>query len=487
MADEKPGKAGSGSAGKKTTKKSSKAGSGSAGKTTTSAKKKPAAKTKVAKKKVAKKVVKKKVVKSSNTGSGSVGKKISKTPAPKLAVSIPVVSEKVEEIRQKAEKRFESKSGKTVSSSAGKAPDPSMKLYRKIAISFVVFVAIILCVVLFVSTVNVKIQIEPKLSEVHSEFLVNITGSDEVEGNIRGSIARGVYEKVKTFDSSGKEKTEVLEKSGGTVTIYNTSNRNQPLVATTRLLSSEGILFRLDKGVMVAAGGEVVASVSADEPGSSGDIGPDNFTIPGLATSLQSKIYGESVEDMTGGVRYVSVVEQEDLDIASNVVLSELLSQAETELRLENPGLSGEAFFTDVIEKTSDTLPGAEVDEYTISVSMNVLAVFFSEEELASIASAKLLEEVESGNTVVEKKGRLIELVRDDENALVVRVKKDGNSVISLTNEVLDKQQFVGLSESEIKQIIMDADIAADVSVRFFPPWVKSAPQLKDHIDIQID
>lgn len=102
----------------------------------------------------------------------------------------------------------------------------------------------------------------------------------------------------------------------GVATISNRTTADQPLVATTRLLSDEGVLFRLRDSVEVPAGGSVDAAVYADEPGASGNIGPSHFTIPGLPTSLQDDIDAQSAVSMTGGVVEVGVLSQSDVDAA---------------------------------------------------------------------------------------------------------------------------------------------------------------------------
>ena len=91
----------------------------------------------------------------------------------------------------------------------------------------------------------------------------------------------------------------VAGRAGGMVTIINTTSRAQPLVATTRLLSSNGILFRITKSVVVPARGQVRVAAAADAIGAAGDIEPTRWTIPGLSRVLQQLIYAESRSAMT--------------------------------------------------------------------------------------------------------------------------------------------------------------------------------------------
>ena len=84
------------------------------------------------------------------------------------------------------------------------------------------------------------------------------------------------------------------------------------MVATTRLLTSEGVLFRLKDRVNVPAGGEIEVEVYADQSGIASEIGPSQFTIPGLRTDLQKLIYAVSKESMKGGIKKTGVLSVDD-------------------------------------------------------------------------------------------------------------------------------------------------------------------------------
>lgn len=103
----------------------------------------------------------------------------------------------------------------------------------------------------------------------------------------------------------------------GSVTLTNTGARDQALVANTRLLSADGVLFRLDDAVTVSASGTIETTVHADVAGASGNIAPTHFTIPGLPEDQQTIVYADSAAPMTGGIQPAGTVTREDLDAAS--------------------------------------------------------------------------------------------------------------------------------------------------------------------------
>jgi len=372
-------------------------------------------------------------------------------------------------------------------------PNPSLRLYRRIAGSFIGIVVILILVVLTLSTTKVIVRVTPQPREVKASFLVDVVKDNATDGKILGSIVQQTFEQAKTFTASGSEQKEVLDKSGGTVTIINNSSKNQPLVATTRLLSSGGVLFRLDKGVMVPAGGQVEAQVYADQVGSTGDIGPDKFTIPGLATSLQSAIYAESTAAMTGGKKMVSVISQENLDDFASQLSNEILTSGQEQLRLAGQGsFTGEAFSVETVSKESDTQPGEEKDAVTISMKVKITGVFFDEASLQKITSAKLYENLADGFVFKDSENEISEATveisdsRADLSQASLRVTAKQASVVSNTNAFLQPEVLVGKTSEEVKNYLVTAGLASDVSVWFFPPWLRRVPSMVDHVMVQV-
>ncbi len=96
-----------------------------------------------------------------------------------------------------------------------------------------------------------------------------------------------------------------IQKARGFVTIYNFHNKPQSLIATTRLTSQSGLIFRIDENIVVPSvksvngedvPGEIKVSMTADKIGLEYKIEPDKFSIPGLWEGLQDKIYGVSLQ-----------------------------------------------------------------------------------------------------------------------------------------------------------------------------------------------
>jgi len=372
-------------------------------------------------------------------------------------------------------------------------PNPSLRLYRRIAGGFIAAVLVLLLLIVALSTTKAIIKVTPLPRTVETSFLVDVLKSGTAEGKILGMVVEQTFEQSKSFPVVNGEKKEALDKSGGLVKIINNSSRNQSLVATTRLLSSGGVLFRIDKGVTVPAGGSVETMVHADQVGSVGDIGPDKFTIPGLVTSLQSSIYAESSSAMVGGSRMVSAVTQAELDTDTEQLKNEVTEFAKAQLRLVGMGTwTGEAFATEVISEISDTKAGEEKDAVTFSIKIKTTGVFFDTKSLNDLVSAKLYENLEDGFVFKDSSETNFKLNVEITDASPVtgraemRVTVQNDSIVSNTNSFLQPETLVGKTPEEVKSYLTSAGLASDVSVWFFPPWLRKVPSMADHVTVQV-
>jgi hypothetical protein len=149
----------------------------------------------------------------------------------------------------------------------------------------------------------------------------------------------------------------VNSSASGTITIYNTQNKVQKLVANTRFATTAGLIFRIHGAVTIPAGtlakpGSITTKVYADKVGDSYNIEPTSFNIPGFAgTPQESQVYGRSTTAFTGGVSgSVPVVDVIAEQQAQNALISALTSDLTASLQNQIPAgyilLSGAATTT---------------------------------------------------------------------------------------------------------------------------------------------
>lgn len=368
---------------------------------------------------------------------------------------------------------------------------PSIRMYRRIAFSFLILTFLLLVLVGYLSFAQAKIIIYPNPKIITTEFNVGIIASPESETEVEGRIIEQNFEKTKEFISTGETKI-VSGRAGGEVKIINNWNKDQPLVATTRLLSSDGVLFRLDQTVTVPAGGEIVSMVHADQEGRQAEIGPTRFTIPGLWEGLQDKIYAVSEKPMTGGEKEVSVIGEEDLNSAVEGLSQEILDQAKKVLTdsMIDPRLDGQAFSYEVLEKVSDTMPNQEKETFTIKIKIKVVAVFFNSVQMDEIIQAKLDEVLDTDSRLglirPEDITYAINRYNLDENVASLKVFAQADAIIKENSRALDKSKIAGLSIDDAILYLTSLSGVERVEVSARPFWIKMIPRLEDHIEYEI-
>ena len=370
-------------------------------------------------------------------------------------------------------------------------PAIHISLYRKIASAFAVATGLILVVVLYLAFARATITVVPRKVPVSTEVLVTVrpqpTG-DEVKGVLEQTTA----EKTKTVPIAGEGRTEEAQ-AVGTVTLINLTSRGQPLVATTRLLSEGGALFRLKSGVTVSAGGRLDAEVYADKPGASGNIEPSKFTIPGLNSSLQQSIYAVSTTQMTGGVRTVKVVTEADVESAVAAVERELADEATATLRAlagDSADGRGEIVSYEATKRQTGAAVGTEASAVEVTVGIRAEGVFYDLEAVEERALSGLRAAIPAGQELVsvDKESFQVTVERSDAEAGVATLKilAAGDAAVNDGSDIFDREKLAGLSAKGVAEYFKKFPEIEAASVRFRPSWLRRVPKLKDHIDIVI-
>ncbi|KKW30541.1 MAG: hypothetical protein UY72_C0009G0004 [Candidatus Uhrbacteria bacterium GW2011_GWD2_52_7] len=368
----------------------------------------------------------------------------------------------------------------------------SLKIYQRIAVAFVFATFFLLVAVLYLSISRATITITPTPKIVSIDADVKVVAAPSEAGELSGIVLNERLSASKIYVLPSEGASAVEAKASGTVTLINETNADQPLVATTRLLSEEGVLFRIDANTTVPANGQVDVIAHADKPGLSGEIGPTQFTIPGLPTSQQASIYAVSVEPMTGGVAYKRVLTEKDIADAVASLSETLLEQAKTLFagKVDVSIFDGQTWFTEVMSQTSDQVVGAEASSFTATVTLGVTGVYYDLDAVTAYAQSELNAQVPDGYGVASADPSTMQLTVDDADpttgTAMLSVYYEGVAVISEDSQVLDKDRFVGRSPNEVITLLKASDAIEDASVSFTPFWLQRVPNLADHIKIDI-
>jgi hypothetical protein len=369
---------------------------------------------------------------------------------------------------------------------------PGVRLYKKIAVSFIILTLILLGVVLASTVSRATITIVAKEIPVKANVKVTVADDIKTSETVRGTVVANTVEG--SLDAKPAGKGQVVEDHAhGTVLLVNKKSTAQPLVATTRLLTPDGVLFRIKKSVTIPANGELKdVEVYADEAGAKGEIAPATFTVPGLNASLQKIIYAFSEKPMVGGVTTVSAVAQADIDSAFDTLRASLEKSAKESLgaTMKEKGFEGISLIVAESTRSSTAKAGDQTGVFTVTLKLDVNAVIYDREKFNRIGLAAL-----QANQVLDTELRTSEL-----NGVVPVVQNadaktqtatlvgtfTGTAVLNDKSPILSIDRLVGLDGATLVGYLKSFDSVADAAVVFSPFWVHRVPHLKDHIVIVV-
>ena len=370
------------------------------------------------------------------------------------------------------------------------------KIYKKLALGFVILALVVAAAVAYFVLVKVKISVSLKNEALSGETHFNIyytsSSSTLPEHALKGLVKKIEIEQTKAFQVAGSE--VIGEEVSGTMIIYNKYIKNQPLVATTRLLGADGKLFRLKNSVNVPAGGQLEAEVYADQPKADMTVGDERFTIPGLWEGLQDKVYAESkAGDIAYKKKTKGIVSQEDIDKAMKEMKDGLLAQAKTEIENTYGDFKKQLYQIDETSLVSevDSKVGQEKEQIVIKLKGSVLAVAFNGDESLALVKTKALSLLTSNKQLADLKDEAItyQLLKVDADNKIAEVNAAFVSQVNLTSldNLIDKSKLTNLSADQLTAYLKGIPELASYKINFYPPFIQKTPALVDRIEIVLE
>lgn len=368
--------------------------------------------------------------------------------------------------------------------------------------------ATVLAVILMVSAYFVAFNVLPRAtvavtlkktyasfnSEVEVSSDTHLPKVDKGKIFIPGELIVAKSNISKRFPASGE--SQVLEKARGELYIYNEGTPVE-LVATTRFVSPEGLVFRLDKKTNIpGSGSKTKVSVTADKAGEDYNINPDSqakWTIPGFKesglTKYYNNVYAKAASPMTGGFTGVARVPTEkDIQLARETVRQELKNALLSQMKVtESPDLKllPEATKFEIIKENISRVAD-DKGMFSIFAEGEMINVVFKEDTLKNILASGIdygdKEMVVVGSKLgyshidVDWERGNINMVVDASFTLEPKVDKD-----SLKAEILGK------NESVIKLVVFNIPGLTKAHISMWPFWVKSVPSDPDRVKLEFD
>lgn len=366
----------------------------------------------------------------------------------------------------------------------------SLSSYKKTALGFLSLAVLLLTAIAYVSFARATVTVVPRITENEVEITAGVR-SDPAEGEVLGEVKTITLEGERIEAVTG-ETRELPANAVGNVKVINNSPRPMLLVATTRLLSKEGVLFRLKKAVTVSSKSSVAAEVYADKPGKEGNIPPTSFTIPGLSQEMQKQIYATSEAAMTGGVVMRVGVGQEDVNRAAEEVAKQIMENGSSEIKkMWEAGLgNAEIYQKKILSAEADPPIGSDAKSFKVKAKVQITGVRYDKEKLYALAEAKLKEKSGADVSLVstDMENFDIEVVKVDSetNIATLRAKLKGRFSITEHSQVLDPDQLVGLTKSSAESYLRGFHSVESVEIKISPFWLQRLPNLKDRINIKV-
>jgi hypothetical protein len=363
-------------------------------------------------------------------------------------------------------------------------------------------------VVLFFFLPKAEIQVTPYAITQTTE--VAMDGRSDTSVSSDEILPVRILEKEKevmlTFATTGTS-GGANQKARGTVVIYNNySTDAQPLVATTRLETSDGKLFRIVNGIVVPGmtntdgkkePGAIEASVVADQAGPEYNIDAATFTIPGFKGSPKYAAFSaRSVKAMVGGgssgISDVAVVAKVDLDTAENQAKEkakeDFLGEIRGDLLPDERVLDEQAEITPVVPATMPSV-GTVADAFDYKATFRVRVFVFSEKivkEKAEALSERNLQGIKfkpvSSNITYNDS-----IPNFSEGTLRLKA----HALVTMESDVdRDKlrEALLGKSEDGIKQALASFPEVKKIKVVFHPQlFMKSIPSSASRVFILLE
>jgi len=368
----------------------------------------------------------------------------------------------------------------------------SIPLYRKISYSFGFLFIVFLGIMGYSFVGKLDVKVTPKQEKVTSNLVADIYNGDAAvkDSGVAGLVRQAGIEQSKEYDTTGK--IVGGEELTGQATVVNNYNKSQSLVATTRLLSSDGKLYRIKDTVTVPANGTIDVAIYADEQKAENEVQPTKFTIPGLWAGLQDKIYAETKTSTVYQEKATMIVAQEDIDKAVEELKLTLSKQAENQLSPDEKNKFNQFLYKlddNSITFEADGKVGEEKSKINVKVKGVVSIVAFSDDKIKQLAKDKLGAYLGDNKTLVNfNENKLtygLSSVDVKQNIATINVAFEGD-VITKNEAVIDKTKLVGLTKAQLESYLGSLPEVEKYEIKFSPNFINKAPITDKRITVEV-
>jgi hypothetical protein len=291
------------------------------------------------------------------------------------------------------------------------------------------------------------------------------------------------------------------EKAKGSVTLKNCSDNPESIPAGTGV-SSSGLTFitqkgaSLDSGSFTSAGnckssGGHVATVDvvAQNPGTKYNVDSATYTVAGFPSTVTG-----AGSKMSGGTdNNITILTQQDVDTAKAKITSADSDKFSKDFQkqLSDQGLYVLASTLKVGDPVVTATPavGQQTSTASLSIKITYSVIAVQKTNLNQAVSDALSKKVDkkkeklSGDDVLKDLTITVQNQQPNSPNATLSISKD-TTAVPIIDESAVKEQLKGKKENQIKDYLNSYPGVKDVSVKFSPFWVSSAPGKTSKIKI---
>jgi hypothetical protein len=377
------------------------------------------------------------------------------------------------------------------------------QISRRVAAGILGVSALLLAGVVWATTGSASIVLTPVSHQLNIELTVQAsdvyTTVDSSFNKIPGQLFEATASATAEAPATGSR--DVASKARGSITIYNEySSTPQTLVATTRFIHANGLVFRTLQtvtvpGSTVSAGAPVAGSVTvdviADKPGPEYNVGPGKWVVAAFQergdAQRAEKIYGVSTTPMSGGASGPSkVVTQTDYDIARASAQDQVREQLKKAFDAKAAGMRvlDEAQPT-WAEPQTTARPDDAAEVVSVTVSGTLKTIAFRQADLDTLITKVILQK-ERLHVLPEQLDVSIHDVtfKPDIGTLIFSISIKGPGYELLNTDAI-RNDIKGMHAAEIRDYFAHKEGVESATVSLSPFWVRSVPSKDSRITIE--
>ncbi len=381
---------------------------------------------------------------------------------------------------------------------------------RKVVAAGLVAV-IIVGLLVFLVLPEAKIEVTARTEPVTRDFEIRIDKNQSEPNSSELIVPAQLLEKevegTKTFQATGTKNTG--HKASGFVTIYNFSKTTLILKAQTTILEAGGhqYIFTQDVGSIRPTAFIGLENQEIDEsslippvPIIAAGPGAEYNLSKGTRVEIKNEVfghqpkslYGVAADSITGGTdQIIKVITEQDLLGAAPALIQEVLEKAKKDIMTQNPNLKidDSAISYDILEQKTSLNPGKEAQEFEATAKLKLRALAYDEQQIKNVISERIKRLLPQSQILQTEKSvqlstKLLSASMDAGSGILsshyegqIYYKIDGQELLA---------KLKGKSLEEISEIVLSRPEIKDVTIKFFPFWVKKAPKFVKRINLVI-